>query len=114
MLVEVAVELDERHRLGGLVEHEVLAEVVDVGAQHQQVVGRLDRDEAVATDALDRRFRKARTERGVVVHDPFPWDGDRPRPGRERWDRTRPALIQIARNNRAASLLGARVAGRGA
>ncbi|HEX2207370.1 MAG TPA: hypothetical protein VHG93_06790, partial [Longimicrobium sp.] len=32
------------------------------------------------------------------------WDGDRPRAGTERWERTRPALEQIGRNNRAASL----------
>src|SRR6478672_876445 len=34
-LVEVAVEVHERQRLGDLVEHEVLAEVVDVAAQDQ-------------------------------------------------------------------------------
>lgn len=47
---------------------------------------------AAANDSLRRSVREA-------------WDGDRPRPGRERWDRTRPALVQIARNNRAASVL---------
>lgn len=45
-----------------------------------------------ANDSLRRSVRQA-------------WDGDRPRPGAERWERTRPALLQIARNNRAASLL---------
>lgn len=47
---------------------------------------------AAANDSLRRSVRDA-------------WDGDRPRPGAERWERTRPALIQIARNNQAASLL---------
>lgn len=47
---------------------------------------------AAANDSLRRSVREA-------------WNGDRPRAGREQWERTRPALIQIARNNRAASLL---------
>ena len=33
------------------------------------------------------------------------WDGDRPRPGTERWERTRPILTTIAENNRNAGLL---------
>ena len=48
----------------GLVEHEVRAEVVDVGAQHQQVVGRLDRDEPVAAD-LDRAGALEHLDRGA-------------------------------------------------
>ena len=52
---------------GDLVEHEVLADVVDVGAQHQQVVGRLDRHEPVAADldqpASPRRPRSPRPSR---------------------------------------------------
>ncbi|MBW3569544.1 MAG: hypothetical protein KY467_00420 [Gemmatimonadetes bacterium] len=47
---------------------------------------------AAANDSLRRSVREA-------------WDGDRPRRGAERWDRTRPALVQIARNNRAAGVL---------
>jgi hypothetical protein len=47
---------------------------------------------AAANDSLRRSVRDA-------------WDGDRPRRGYERWERTRPALVQIARNNRAASVL---------
>ncbi|HEX6372029.1 MAG TPA: hypothetical protein VF006_24100 [Longimicrobium sp.] len=47
---------------------------------------------AAANDSLRRSVREA-------------WEGDRPRPGSERWERTRPALIQIAQNNRAAGLL---------
>ena len=38
-----------------LVEHEVRADVVDVRAQHEQVVGRLHRDEPVAADLDQRR-----------------------------------------------------------
>ena len=81
-LVVVGVELDERHLVGGLVEHEVLAEVVDVGAQHQQVVGRLDRDEPVAADldgaARPRRPRSPRPSRSRSGS-PRAWTG---RPGR--------------------------------
>lgn len=47
---------------------------------------------AAANDSLRRSVREA-------------WNGDRPRPGREQWQRTQPALVQIARNNRAASML---------
>lgn len=47
---------------------------------------------AAANDSLRRTVREA-------------WNGDRPRPGREQWARTQPALVQIARNNRAASTL---------
>jgi hypothetical protein len=47
---------------------------------------------AAANDSLRRSVREA-------------WDGDRPRPGTERWERTRPALTQIAQNNRAAAVL---------
>lgn len=47
---------------------------------------------AAANDSLRRTVREA-------------WNGDRPRPGREQWERTQPALVQMARNNRAASLL---------
>src|SRR4051794_39812075 len=49
-LVVAAVEVDERHLLDGLVEREAVRQVVDVGAQHEQVVGRLHRDEPVAAD----------------------------------------------------------------
>lgn len=45
-----------------------------------------------ANDSLRRSVRDA-------------WDGDRPRPGTERWERTQPALQQIGLNNRAAALL---------
>jgi hypothetical protein len=47
---------------------------------------------AAANDSLRRSVREA-------------WNGDRPRPGREQWQRTQPALVQMARNNRAASML---------
>ena len=40
-----------------LVEHEVGADVVDVGAEHQQVVGGLHRDEPVAADLDQPRSR---------------------------------------------------------
>src|SRR4051812_1451633 len=49
-LVVVAVEVDVRQLRRGLVEHEVLTDVVDVGAQHQQVVGGLHGDEPVPAD----------------------------------------------------------------
>ncbi len=68
-LVDVASRSTNGQLLGDLVEHEVAADVVDVGAQHQQVVGRLHRHEPVAAD-LDRA--------GVLEH------LDRPRPSRSR------------------------------
>src|SRR4051794_7177018 len=51
-LVVRRVELDVGH-VAGRVEDEVLAHVVDVGAEHEQVAGGLHRDEPVAAD-LDR------------------------------------------------------------
>ncbi len=47
---------------------------------------------ASANDSLRRSVREA-------------WDGDRPGRGGAMWERTGPALMQIARNNRAAGLL---------
>lgn len=47
---------------------------------------------AAANDSLRRSVHEA-------------WDGDRPGRGGAMWERTGPALMQIARNNRAAGLL---------
>lgn len=47
---------------------------------------------ASANDSLRRSVREA-------------WDGDRPGQGGAMWERTGPALMQIARNNRAAGVL---------
>ena len=68
--VVALVELDEGQAVGALghrLHAQVVADLVDVGAQHEQVVGRLDRDEPGARheqqrragEALDRRSHRA-------------------------------------------------------